>query len=204
MGTGTSRLPGGPTEALFSGRVIFDAGPLLWRETSDRLAFGATYVRSYDPAIDTGDPTKDRDLAANILGRTLVPIDHERVTQLGGADVTFARGPFVAQTEFLYLHSEATDGTARAEAFGANVDVGYTLPFRPWDAFDLQLAARGEYFDPRFGPRDDQVELFMAGVNAIAGGVRGSIFGTMTFFEDPTTGANQRAGELMLRVSAGF
>lgn len=204
MGTGTSRAPGTPGDALYAVRVLFDAGRLLFDQPASRLALGASYVRSRDPAIDTGTAATDRSLATNVLGRTLVPYGLERVTQLVGADLTFAHRGIHAQAEMLYLHSKSTDATARAEALGASLEVAYTLPFRPRDTVDLQLAARGERFDPRFGQDHDQQHLLQLGLNAIAGPVRGSVFGTVTFFDDPTTGAARTAGELTFRAAAAF
>jgi hypothetical protein len=208
-GVGTNRPPDDLTESLLAARALVDLGRFFSDGPNDRLALGASYVRSTDPAIDSGDPARDRELAANVLGRTLAPIGVERVTQLSGADLTFSYGPFYSQAELLYLRSEARDHSERREGLGANLDLAYTLPVRPWNAFDVQLAARGEHFNPRLDPGrndlpKDDLQLAALGVNLIQGVVRASVFGSVTFFEDATTGQCTRAGDISLRTSAAF
>jgi hypothetical protein len=204
VGVGPSRAPSDLTESLLGARAIVDLGRFLSKRAGDRLALGASYVRSTDPAIDTGDAARDRELAVNVLGRTLVPIGLERTTQLAGADLSFVYGPFYSQAELLYLHSKATNADALREGLGASLDLGYTLPLHPWNALDLQLAGRFEHFNPRADLADDDVQLATLGVNAIAGAVRASVFATLTFFEDPSSGAREHAGEITLRTVAAF
>ena len=206
-GVGASRMLDDLTQSLLAARAIVDFGPLISAERADRLALGMSYTHSRDPAIATGDAAHDRDLAANVLGRTLVPISFERVTQLAGVDLTFVYGPLYSQAELLYMHAKAVHASARRAGFGTNLDLGYTLPLHPWQVVDLQLALRGEHFNPRLG-RDDlpdsAVQLLSFGLNAIAGNVRASIFGTLTFFEEQTTRERRRAGEITLRTAASF
>ena len=93
------------------------------------------------------------------------------------------------------------------EGFGTNLDLGYTLPVHPWQVLDLQLAMRGEHFDPLLGHNnmpDSAVQLLSLGLNAIAGNVRASIFGTLTFLESPSSRERTQAGEITLRTAASF
>jgi hypothetical protein len=207
VGVGASRVLDDLTKSLLAARAIVDFAPFISAERADRLALGVSYTRSNDPAIATGDPARDRELAVNVLGRSLTPTNLERVTQLAGADLTFVYGPLYSQAELLYLHSKASHASVQRAGFGTNLDLGYTLPLHPWRALDLQLALRGEHFNPRLG-RDDlpdsAVQLLTLGLNAIAGNVRASVFGTLTFFEDQTTHTHRRAGEITLRTAASF
>lgn len=206
-GVGASRALDDLSKSLLSARVMVDLGRFLSDSRADRLVLGTTYARSSDPAISSGDATRDRELAANVLGRTLVPINFERVTRLAGADLTFVYGPFYSQAELLYLHSKAEQAGAKREGFGTNLDLGYTLPLHPWQVLDLQLALRGEHFKPRLGRSatpDSTVQLLSLGMNVIAGSVRASIFGTLTFFETQDTREHKTAGEITLRTAASF
>lgn len=204
MGVGTSRPPNEPANFLYAGRILFEPSRLIFDDPSSRLVFGLSYARSHDPAIATGDAARDRSLATNILGRTLVRYDHERSTQIFGADLTLELRGVHAQAEIMYLNSKATDAsTLKREAFGASLELAYTLPVHPRDVVDLQLAARAERFDPRFGANDEQ-NIFQLGMNAIAGSVRGSVFGTLTVFDDPMSSAIRTAGELTFRAAAAF
>lgn len=203
-GVGTSRAPGNPADALYAVRVIFEPSRLLFASPTSRLALGASYAHSHDPAIATGTAATDRNLATNILGRTLAPFDLERVTQLGGGDLTFEHRGVHAQAEVLYMHSRSVDKTTTREALGTSLELAYTIPRRLRNTVDFQLAARGERFDPRLGNAHDQQHLLQVGLNAIAGPVRGSVFGTMTFFDDPTSGVRRNAAELTFRAAAAF
>jgi hypothetical protein len=51
---------------------------------------------------------------------------------------------------------------------------------------------------------DDDVQLATLGVNAVAGAVRASVFATLTFFEDSTSGTRERTNEITLRTAAAF
>ncbi|MBC7171968.1 MAG: hypothetical protein H5U40_06070 [Polyangiaceae bacterium] len=203
LGSGVNQAPGAIGEFLFAGRVLFDAGRLFLNGASDRLVFGATYVRSHDPAIDTGTVSRDRELAANVLGRVLVPFGSERVTQLAGGDVTLSLAGWWAQAEMLYLHSRATDGSVQSESLGSSLEVGYTLPVRLWNRAGLQIASRGERFDPNLEAKLDTLYVASLGFNVLTQNVRGGIFGTATFFDDDS-GANRRAGEITMRLVTTF
>ncbi len=203
-GVGTMRAPDSADEALYALRVVFDPGRLLFEPATSRLALGATYVRSHDPAIATGDAARDRSLAGNTLGRTLAPIASERVTQLVGGDLTFVHRGVHAQAELLYMHSESVDGSVRREALGASVELAYTLPWHPRESVDLPLATRAERFDPRLGQADDQQHLLQLGLNTIAGPVRGSVFGTLALYDDAATGEPRSALELSFRAASSF
>jgi len=198
LGSGIERPPGA-TQYLIAGRVIVDAGRWL---PNPRLVAGLSYARSRDPAIDSGMLAADRALAVNTLGRTLVPFGDKRVTHLAGADLTLARGPIWAQAETLYLRSHATDGAAHAEALGFSVEAGYTLPLEL--PLELQVAARGERFDPNLDADADAQNIASLGLNATTARVRWSAFISAIRFEDAATGESQHAGELALRAAATF
>ena len=200
LGSGIDRPPGA-TEYLIAGRVLVDAGRWL-AGPRDRLVAGLSYARSRDPAIDTGTLATDRGLAVNTLGRTLVPFGDKRVTHLAGADLSLARGPVWAQAETLYLRSHATDGDAHAEALGLSLEAGYTLPLAL--PLELQVAARGERFDPNLDADADAQDIASFGLNATTARMRWSAFVSVTRFEDATTGARRHAGELALRAAATF
>ena len=197
LGSGIERPPGA-TQYLVAGRIIVDVGRWL----PGRVLAGLSYARSRDPAIDSGMPATDRALAVNTLGRTLVPFGNKRVTHLAGADLTFARGSIWAQAETLYLRSRATDGAAHAEALGISVEAGYTLPTEL--PFALQLAARGERFDPNLDADADAQNIVSLGVNAATARVRWSAFVSAIRFEDATTRESRHAGELAFRAVALF
>lgn len=200
LGSGIDRPPE-QTEYLVAGRVLVDAGRVIGGP-QDRLVAGASYLRSRDPAIATGDLAADRALAVNTLGRTLVPFGEKRVTHLAGADLTLARGPIWAQAELLYLTSSATDGDAERAALGASLEAAYTLPVRLPVA--LQLAARGEHFDPNRDVDDDAQAIGSLGVNASTPRMRWSAFASVTRFEDASTDERRHAGELALRMATTF
>jgi len=200
LGSGIDRPPAA-TEYLIAGRVMVDAGRWLGGPR-DRLVAGLSYARSRDPAIDTGTLATDRALAVNTLGRTLVPFGEKRVTHLAGADLTLARGPIWVQAETLYLRSRATDGDAHAEALGLSLEAGYTLPLEL--PLDLQVAARGERFDPNLDADTDAQHIGSLGLNATTPRLRWSAFVSVTRFEDAMSGARRHAGELALRAAATF
>ncbi|MGE0397447.1 MAG: hypothetical protein AB7T06_12045 [Kofleriaceae bacterium] len=193
LGSGISRPPAA-TEYLVAGRVLVDAGRFL--------VVGLSYARSRDPAIDTGVIANDRALAANTLGRTLVPFGDKRVTHLAGADVTFSRGPIWAQAETMYLRSHATVGDAHASSLGVSLEAGYTLPVRL--PIVLQLAVRGERFDPNRDLVADTQHIGSFGLNATTARLRWSAFVSVTRFEDVMTGDPRHAGELAVRAAATF
>ena len=116
--------------------------------------------------------------------------------------LTIARGSIWAQAETLYLRSRATDGAAHAEALGISFEAGYTLPIDL--PLDLQLAARGERFDPNLDADDDAQNIVSLGLNAATARVRWSAFVSAIRFEDATTGESQHAGELAFRAAASF
>lgn len=205
VGVGTARAPGPVEDYLYVARVLFDAGRLLLRGPQDRLALGATWAHSHDPAINTGVVATDRNLAANTLGRTLAPIGSERDTQLLGADLTFAHAGVWAQAEVLYLHASAVGSGAAREALGASVELAYTLPVRPFDLANVQLAARGERFDPDLAATGDELLVGSVGFNVMpAPAWRVSLFGTLTRFHAAMTGEGRSAGELTARLAAAF
>lgn len=209
LGAPASRPAADLSDSLIAARAIVDFAPLLGWPLRERLALGASYARSSDPAIATGDAARDRELAGSALGRTLAPIQHERVTQLAGADATLQLGPVYAQAELLLLHSRARAASVRRAGFGTSLDLAYTLPLRPWSLFDLQLASRAEHFNPRLGRAgepgsNDEVQLLSLGLNALAGPIRASIFASFSFFEDAQTQRRDRASSLTLRAAASF
>jgi hypothetical protein len=200
LGSGVDRPPA-RTEYLVAGRVLVDAGRLL-AGPRDRLVAGVSYVRSRDPAIATGTPEGDRDLAASTLGRTLVPFGEKRVTHLAGADLTLALGPVWAQAETLYLRSDATESAAHRAALGASLEAGYTLPLIL--PVELQLAARGERFDPDLDADGGAQDVASVGVNVSTARMRWSAFFSLTRFDDATTTTRRTAGELAVRAAATF
>lgn len=200
LGSGIDRPPE-TTQYLVAGRVMFDAGHLLGG-ARDRLVAGLSYARSRDPAIDTGVLANDRTLAANTLGRTLVPIGERRVTHLAGGDATLSRGPLWAQVEAMYLRSRATVGEAEASALGISVETGYTLPVRL--PVELQVAARGERFDPNRDNDGDTQHIGSLGVNATTARMRWSAFFNVTRFEQAMTGELRYASELAFRAATTF
>jgi len=205
MGVGASRAPGPVEDYLYVARVLFDAGRRLLRGPQDRLALGATWAHSHDPAINTGAVAADRNLAANTLGRTLAPIGSERDTQLLGADLTFAHAGVWAQAEALYLRSSAVGAGVEREALGASVELAYTLPVRPFDLASVQLAARGERFDPDLAAAGDELLVGSVGFNVMpAPAWRVSLFGTLTRFHAAMNGEERSAGELTARLAAAF
>lgn len=189
--------PPAATQYLLAGRVMFD----LLRGSRDRILAGLSYARSRDPEIDTGAIARDRALAANTLGRTLVPFGEKRVTHLAGADATVSRGPFWAQAEMMYLRSHATVGDAQASALGLSLDAAYTLPLQLPVA--LQLATRGERFDPDRDIDTDTQYIGSLGLNAITASMRWSAFVNVTRYRD-MTGDTRHAGELAMRAAATF
>jgi hypothetical protein len=205
VGVGSARAPGPVQDYLYAARVLLDVGRLLLHGPQDRLALGATWARSHDPAINTGSLASDRSLAANTLGRTLAPIGSERDSQLLGADLTFARSGVWAQAELLYLDARAVGSATAREALGASVELAYTLPLRPFDLANVQLAARGERFDPDLAAAGDEVLVGSVGVNVLPTPAwRASLFATVTRFQVPLTGESRSGGELALRLAAAF
>jgi len=205
LGSGLGHAPGAVDEYLYAARALVDTGRLLFGSPRGRFVLGGTYVRSHDPALDSGDAARDRELAANLLGRTVAPIAKERDTELAGGDVTFSLSGAWAQAEMLYLHSRPTDGTAAREALGASLEVAYTLPFRPYDLANVQFAARGEHFDPNLQAANDDRRVASFGVNVLPSrNVRVSAFGSMTLFKDPATGNARHGGEMDLRFATMF
>lgn len=200
LGSGIPRPPAA-TEYLVAGRVLVDLGRVLVAPR-DRVVVGLSAARSRDPAIDSGVIASDRALAANTLGRTLVPFGDKRITHLAGADVTLARGPIWAQAEAMYLRSQATVGDAQASALGVSLEAAYTLPLR--SPVDLQLAARGERFDPDRDLETDTQYIGSFGLNASTARVRWSAFFSVTRFEDAMTGDRRHAGEVAVRAAATF
>lgn len=202
LGNGVARAPAAG-QYLVAARVVVDAGRRVFGGARDRLAVGASYLRSHDPAIDTGSPADDATLAAGTLGRTLAPIGVERVTSLIGADATVARGAAWAQAEAMYLRSRGVDDPARRDAAGVSVEVAWTLPVRLAD-HALQIAARGERFDPDLDAAGDAQHVAAVGLNASLARLRWSVFGSVTAFDDAATGASRHAGELAVRAVATF
>lgn len=200
LGTTIDRPPAA-TEYLVAGRLLVDAGRYIGG-ARDRLVAGFSYARSRDPAIDTGVIANDRALAANTLGRTLVPFGDKRVTHLGGADLTLSRGPLWVQAEVMYLRSRATMGPAEASALGLSLEAAYTLPVLL--PVELQVAARGERFDPNRDVDTDTQNIGSFGVNANTPRMRWSAFLSVTRFENAMTGASQYARELTLRAAVTF
>lgn len=199
LGVGPSRAPGPVDEYLYAARVLVNPGRRFLRGPQDRLALGLSWARSVDPAIAAGGSS------ANVLGRALTQTAAARETQLLGADLTFAHAGVWAQAEVLYLRSRALGTEATREALGASVELAYTLPVRPWDLANLQLAARGERFDPNLDVANDEQLVASVGLNVIpAPAWRASIFGSVTAFHAPMTGASQTAGEVSLRLAAAF
>lgn len=198
LGSGVERPPA-TTAYLVAGRVLVDAGRVIGKR--DRLVLGLSYARSRDPAIDTGTPATDRALAANTLGRILVPFGDKRVTHLAGADLTLSRGPWWFQAETMYLRSRATVGDAEASALGLSLETAYTLPIQL--PVDLQLAARAERFDPNRDVDTDAQTIGSVGLNASTARMRWSAFFSVTRFEEPMTGVRY-ARELALRAAATF
>lgn len=197
LGSGIERSPRA-TQYLIAGRVFVDVP----RWILGRVVAGLSYARSRDPAIDSGMPAADRALAVNTLGRTLVPFGDKRVTHLAGADLTLMRGPIWAQAETLYLRSRATDGAAQAKALGISLEAGYTLPIEL--PLALQLAARGERFDPNLDADADAQNIVSLGLNATTARVRWSAFASAIRFEYAATRMSQHAGELAFRAAAAF
>lgn len=205
LGVGPSRAPGPVENYLYAARVLLDVGRLFMTAPRDRLALGASWVHSHDPAINTGNVTTDRNLAVNTIGRTLAPIGSERNSQLVGADLTFAHAGIWAQGELLYLSTSAVGSGVSRKALGASIELAYTLPVRPFELADLQLAARGERFDPDTSAEGDEHLVGSLGVNVIpAPAWRASLFGTVTRFRAVTTGEERSAGELTARLAAAF
>lgn len=204
FGAGADRPPAALGEYLFAARGIFDPGRLFLGK-GGRFALGVSYVRSHDPAIDTGDAAADKETAANVLGRTLAPIEKERDTQLVGGDLTFSYRGVWTQAEALYMSSRATDGSVRRKALGASLELAYTLPVRPFHVDGIQLAARGERFDPNLDTPGDEQRILSVGVNVNpTSNVRASLFGSETFFHDPKRRASRHAGEVGLRFNVMF
>ena len=204
LGVGPSRAPGPVENYLYAARALLDVGRLFMGAPQDRLALGATWVHSHDPAINTGNVTTDRNLAVNTIGRTLAPIGSERNSQLVGADLTFAHAGIWAQGEMLYLTTSAVGSGVSREALGASVELAYTLPVRPFDLANVQLAVRGERFDPNLSAGGDEQLVGSLGVNVIpAPAWRASLFGTVTRFH-AATGEQRSAGELTARLAAAF
>lgn len=205
VGVGASRAPGPVDEYLYAARVLVNPGRRFLRGAQDRLAVGASWARSQDPAINTGAAATDRSQAASVLGRTLTQLGVARVTNLVGGDLTFSHAGVWAQAEVLYLHSRAVSSGSVREALGASVELAYTLPVRPFDLANIQLAARGERFDPDLSVSNDEQLIGSFGVNVIPAPTwRASVFGTITGFNAPMGGGSRTAGELTLRLAAGF
>jgi hypothetical protein len=165
VGAGDVRPPDAH-QGLVVGRAMFEH-----RAANSRVLVGATGAYSRDPATD--DPIA----VAGVLGRTLAPFDHARTTLLAGGDATLALGPLWLQAELMYLRARATDGSLTRRAFGASLELGWTLPRRLAD-HALQLAVRGERFDPDRALASDERDLFVAGLNVSRGRLRWSAFGT--------------------------
>lgn len=102
----------------------------------------------------------------------------------------------------MYLRSRATVGTAEASAFGLSLEAAYTLPAHL--PVELQLAARGERFDPNRDVDTDTQNIGSFGVNASTPRMRWSAFASVTRFENAMTGTSQYARELTLRAAATF
>ena len=102
----------------------------------------------------------------------------------------------------MYLRSHATLGDAQASALGLSLEAAYTLPQR--FSVDLQLAARGERFDPNRDVDADTQDIGSFGLNATTARMRWSAFIGVTRFQDPMTGGTRHAGELALRAAATF
>ena len=202
LGSGAERTPDRGMY-LVAGRALVDVGRRWLGGSRDRLVAGATVVRSHDPAIDTGTPATDATLAAGTLGRTLAPIGFERVTVLAGGDLTFAHANVWVQAEALYLRSRAVDAPARRRALGASLEAAWQLPAQ-LVGHDVQLAARGERFDPDLDAADDARQAASLGVNLSLARLRWSVFGTLTRFDDATSSKPRHAGELAVRAVATF
>ena len=175
----------------------------LRADPRDRQSLGLTYAREHAAAIATGDLARDKELAASVLGRTLVPFGRARTTQLAGADATVARGPLWAQAEAMYLHSRPDDGGPRRAARGASLELAATLPGRPGGLGAVQLAARGEVFDPNVDVGGDALVVGSLGANLLpAPSWRVSIFTSLTRFERGAPPAAATAAEVTARLAA--
>jgi hypothetical protein len=205
IGVGQPRGLNEPERFLYAGRVLVDLGRLLFGGPRDRLVIAGSYLRSRDPAIDTGDPQTDRLQADSILGRRLAPIGTERETQVGGVDLTLSAAGLFAQAEWMYLDSVAVDGSAHSRAQGASLELAYTLPWHPYEGAALVIAARGEYFDPSLDRAGDESGTALLGVDftPLTGG-RIGLFGGATVFRDATQMREVPAAELEARAQYGF
>lgn len=204
FGAGGERPPGAVENVLFAGRILADAGPRLLGPKA-RLAVGVSYVHSHDPAISTGNPATDKEVAANTVGRALAPFAKERESQLLGADLTFSHRGVWLQAETLYLKARAIDGSLRRSAIGASLEAAYLLGVHPAGIEGVQFAARAEHFDPNLDVRNDEQQTFSLGGNALlTKNVRASVFGSEMLFRDAKTGEKKHGGEFALRAAYLF
>lgn len=206
LGVGASRGLDEPERFLYVGRVLVDAGRVVTGGARDRLVLAASYARSRDPAIDTGDAATDRTLADSVLGRRLVPFASERETQLVGADLTFAAAGFWAQAEWMFLDSVAlVAGASHVHATGASLELAYTPDLHPYRGASLSFGVRGEYEDPDLDRSGNETGTVLGGVDFTAGlGIRVGAFGGATVFHDTTTNADRASAELTARAAYGF
>jgi len=189
-------------DLMWTGRVIVDAGPRIAPGT--RLALGGTMAFTRDPALDITDLPAARRTAANLLGRTWVPLGQERDTLLSGADVTFSQGPVWVQAEWMRLNSAPTSGADPRRSMGTSLELAYKLPWTVNDTA-FQLAARGERTDPDLDTDDDDFTVAAFGVNVLPSSpIRVSAFGQATFYADPVTGDASVGSEVQLRGTLAF
>ncbi len=201
VGVGPSRAPEPLAQYLYAGRVLVDVGRALLRGPRDRLALGLSFAHAHDPAL----AMTDRAAAAQTLGRTLAPYTRERDTLLAGADLTFSYAGVWVQAETLYLRATPVNGDPSREAHGASVEAAYTLPTRPFDLADVQVALRGERFDPDLNAPNDEQLVGTFGLNVIPTPAwRASVFATATHFTPAGATEATTASELTLRLAAGF
>lgn len=201
-------LIGDPTLArdardlLWIGRVILDAGPLIGPGV--RLALGGTLAWTRDAAVTNTDPAAARADAANFLGRVWTPFDRERETLFGGADLTLSAAGVWAQAEWMWLESNATDGSARRRSTGGSLELAYTLPWRIEQTVAFQPAIRGELVDPDLDRSGDEYAIAAGGLNVMpVPFLRLSVFGQATFYRDAMA-RESVGGEANLRAAMAY
>ncbi len=193
-------------DLLYTGRVMFDAAPLI-KTPGVRLVLGGTLSWTRDQAVSASLSSAEQAAAvATTLGRTWTPFTHQRETMLAGADLTFSGFGFWAQAEWMYLESRPTDGAAMRRATAGSLELAYTLPWRIADQIAFQLAARGELVEPDFAQSGDEYGIFMGGLNILPWRfMKVSVFGSMTAYQPAAGPAGTTVGgELSLRATVVY
>ncbi len=142
----------GPQDYLWMGRVMYD----LLGEKS-RAVLGLSYGYGRDPGLTGADAEKR---AIHFLGKTVVPYNYERRTQIAGADLTWRWGGLWLQAEAMGLISNPQPGPPR-RAWGASLELAYRLE----SALGWRVIGRVERFDPALDIRLNEENIFSAGLD---------------------------------------